>query len=543
MSWAGRFRRYPLRAKVLITLVGAGVALLGLTTRLSFQYWRTEAVAAAEQQALLAAASARTAVEAGLRSGRQEQARRALQQLVGHAPVLGVRVYGSDGAILISPNGVGEGERPRGVWLPTSRELGPNGFARPDEAHGLVRAFVPLRVPPAALLEVEYSLGPLKHAMDRGARLGMGLVIGSVIALAIILYTMLEREVVAPLSRVTGMLRPDGAAPQADEMRRLEAGVTRLLQNEHAVETLAAAQRQMLEEQAGFAQVGEMAAEMAHEFKRPLASIQSAVQLLAQEYVLEERGQKLLGAVEEQLGHLSETMRDLFTLAKPVGLERERVVLRDVMDRALAQLAGHPAAEGLEVVREYAADDVEVLGDPRRLEQVVVNLMLNAAEAMSSGGTLTLRLGRSGERAWLEVQDTGVGIPEGEVEKVLLPFYSTKPAGTGLGLPLVARVVARTTAGSPSTAGRAKARRSGWRFPLRYRPRQRPASEEGSWQKHASWYWTTTRSSARCCPTGWSGPATRCAWRDRWPRRGRCCAPGTPGPGAARHEAAGRRGQ
>jgi signal transduction histidine kinase len=68
--------------------------------------------------------------------------------------------------------------------------------------------------------------------------------------------------------------------------------------------------------------------------------------------------------------------------------------------------------------------------------------MRNAARAMGPGGELTLRIGTSGDSGWLEVEDTGSGIPESEVEKVLLPFYSTKPAGTGLGLPLVARVVA-----------------------------------------------------------------------------------------------------
>jgi signal transduction histidine kinase len=441
MSWGDRVRRYPLRAKVLITLIGAGVALLGITTHLSFRYWRAESVAAAEQQALLAAASARTAVEAALRTGRQEQARRALQQLTAHPPVQSVRVYGADGTVLISPVAAEEGVRPRGVWLPSSRELSERGFARAETDRDAVRAFVPVRVPPAALLEVDYSLGPLQQAMDRGARLGMGLVIGSVFALAAILFMMLEREVVGPLSRVTGLLRADAPGARDDEMKRLEVGVTRLLAKEHEVETLAAAQRQQLADQAGFAQVGEMAAEMAHEFKRPLASIQSAVQLLSHEYVLEERGQRLLGAVEEQLGHLSETMRDLFTLAKPVGLDRERVALRDVMDAALAQLAGHPSAQGLEVVREYPRHDLVVLGDPRRLEQAAVNLMLNAAEAMAPGGTLTLRLGDTQDHAWLEVADTGAGIPESEVDKVLLPFYSTKPSGTGLGLPLVARVV------------------------------------------------------------------------------------------------------
>jgi signal transduction histidine kinase len=438
MSWRIRIQRYSLRAKVLITLIGAGVALLGITTHLSFRYWKTEAVAAAEQQALLAAASARSAVEAGLQSGRLEQARRALRQLGEHGPVQSVRVFGADGAVLIAADPSMEGDRPRGVWLPPGRELRSQGLVRYEPARDVVRAFVPITVPPGRLLEVEYSLGPMKAAMDRGARLGMGLVLGSVFALAAILFTMLEREVVAPLTRVSGMIASDGAGRNTDELQRLEAGVTQLLEREQ----MAVEQQQMLAKQAGFAQVGEMAAEMAHEFKRPLASIQSAVQLLSQEYVLEERGQKLLGAVDEQLGHLSETMRDLFALAKPVGLDLEPVPLRDVMDSALSQLAGHPATAGMQLKREYTADAVIVKGDSRRLEQVMANLMLNAAEAMPGGGTLTLRMGHTDTHAWVEVGDTGVGIPEAEVEKILLPFYSTKPAGTGLGLPLVARIVA-----------------------------------------------------------------------------------------------------
>jgi signal transduction histidine kinase len=429
-------KRYPLRVKVLITLIGGALVLLGIATHLSFRYWRSEAVAVAEQQALLAASSARTAVESGLQSGRTEYARRALQQLLAHEPVQAVRVYARDGTTLISPDEAEEGTRPRGMWMPAGRELG-QGVVRVDATRDVVHAFVPLSVPPAAVLEVEYSLGAVKEAMDRGARLGLALVVGSLFALAAILFTMLEREVVAPLTRVTGLM--SGSYPRShDEMGRLEAGVADLIERE----SQASAERDQLVQQAGFAQVGEMAAEMAHEFKRPLASIQSAVRLLSQEYVLEARGQKLLGAVEDQLDHLSETMRDLFALAKPVGLETEAVSLRDVMGAALAQIAGHPAAEGLNVTRDYPQADVLVRGDARRLEQAAANLMLNAAEAMGPGGQLALAFGATDDSAWFEVADTGGGIPETEIEKVLLPFYSTKPAGTGLGLPLVARVVA-----------------------------------------------------------------------------------------------------
>jgi signal transduction histidine kinase len=439
MGWTATLKRYPLRVKVLITLIGAGVALVGVSTHLSFRYWKSEAVATAEQQALLAASAARTAVEAGLQSGRQEQARRSLRQLVAHGPVQHARVYGSGGVVLLSADPSEEGQRPAARWMPAVSEFAPEGVARVEADRDLVRAFVPVRAPPALLLEVEYSLGTIRAAMDRGARLGLGLVLGSFFGLAAILFTMLEREVVAPLSRMSGMLSPQGA--QHNEMQRLEAGFAELLEKGQQVESLALEQQRRLEATEGLAQVGELAAEMAHEFKRPLASIQTAVQLLSQEYVLEEKGQVLLSAVELQLGHLSETMRDLFSLAKPVGLELEPVRLGDVARQALSQLAGHPATAGIDVRLDLAAGELLISGDAKRLEQAVANLLLNAAEAMPGGGTLTLRLGGDGGAGWIEVEDTGTGIPASEVERVMLPFYSTKPSGTGLGLPLVARVV------------------------------------------------------------------------------------------------------
>jgi signal transduction histidine kinase len=484
MNWRLPVQRLPLRTKVLMTLIGAAVVLLGISTHLSFRYWKSEAVAAAEQQALLAAASARTAVESALQSGRTEYARRALHQLRNHEPVVAVRVYARDGSVLISPDEGEEGRRLTGIWMPALRDLARDGVVRADAQRDLVRAFVPIAVPPAAVLEVEYSLGPVQAAMDRGAKLGLGLVIGTVFALAAILFTMLEREVVAPIARMAEMMGTDGGArAPANEMRRLEAGVTELLEKE----SQAAAQREQLMQQAGFAQVGEMAAEMAHEFKRPLTSIQSAIRLLSQEYVLESRGQSLLGAVEEQLEHLSETMRDLFALAKPVGLEREPVALRDVMDAALAQVAGHPAAEGLTVQREYPDAAVIVWGDPRRLEQAAANLMLNAAEAMGPGGRLTLRIGAGTDTGWLEVADTGSGIPEAEIEKVLLPFYSTKPAGTGLGLPLVARVVAAHDGriAIDSEIGTGTRVRVDLPLALSVQPAQ-GVPKETTWQKHGS---------------------------------------------------------
>ncbi len=443
MRWTRRLREQPLRTKLVITAIGTAVLVLGVASWLTFRYWRQESEAAASQQALLAAASVRSSVESALTSGHPVQARAALAELVELASITGARVYGPDGTIVVSTDRSEEGRRRTGVWIPSPLDLPQGGTARPSPDGGGVSAFLPLRAGGAAILAVDFSLVPLEEAMDRAARLGLLLLVGSLIAVVLIVAMMLEREVVGPVERVVRILGSEGPGTRTNELGRLEESVTDLVRKEREAERKAALQEQRLASQAGFAEVGEMAAEMAHEFKRPLASIRSAVSLLEQEYELNEQAQSLLSAVDGQLGKLTETMQDLFALAKPVELEGEEVDLADVIDDALGQLAGLMDTSGRRVIRDYDPATPPISGDRHRLGQAALNLSLNALEAMEGGGTLTITLGPGeGATVLLEFRDTGPGIPEDALEKVLRPFYSTKPEGTGLGLPLVARVVA-----------------------------------------------------------------------------------------------------
>ncbi len=488
MSIDVRLRDLPLRTKLIITIIGAGVALLGASTYLSFRYWRQETLAATEHQTLVAAGAARASLDAALALGREDQARRSLRRLLTDANAGVARVYGDDGRILLSALPAEEGARDARVWLPPAPELPAQGLARQTADGRAIRAFLPLTAPGAAVFEVEFSVAPLQAAMDRGARLGIGLFVASVLALVAILFTMLEREVVVPLRRVRRLLDRTGEAPRREEeLGALEAGVTKLLAKEAATE-------RRLVAQAGLAEVGELAAEMAHELKRPLASAQMAIELLQREYVPDPRGQELLAGIAAQLERLLETMRDLFALARPDGLVAAPVDLPELLDNALLEMASHPAGRGLAVVREYGGDARVAWADPQRLEQAVLNVMLNAAEAMPGGGVLELRTERAeAGRVALVFRDYGPGIPEPDLERVLRPFHSTKPMGTGLGLPLVARIVSahqgRLAVDSEPGKGTTV------RIEL---PTEPPArTENEAWRKPGSSSSKTIRSSAR----------------------------------------------
>lgn len=445
MSWVRRVRSLPVRGKVLLTVLGAAVAALGASTYFSFRYWENEALAAAERQALLAAASTQATLESAIRLGRLAPAHHALTRLREDGDVTVARVYGPEGRILISADHYEEGTRPGAVFIPNASELPRSGIVKPTESGDAVRAYLPVAIPEPGVLEVEFSVAPTIAAMERGARLGIGLMAVSLLAVGIIVVTMFEREVVAPLHRMDILLRSEGGrtgAPHAD-LVHLERSVAELLEKGRAVQARAADQDRRLAAQEGLAQVGELAAEMAHEFKRPLASIQTAVSILQQEYELDAGGREVLKAVHGQLDRLHDTMQDLFALAKPLVLEDGPVDLTDVLDDALAGLAGLPDVEKIEVHRSYGHGNVCVRGEERRLTQAFQNVLVNAVEAMhEEGGHLTVSTAPRGS-ALVEVSitDTGHGLEPEEVERALKPFYSTKPLGTGLGLPLVARIV------------------------------------------------------------------------------------------------------
>jgi len=445
-----RLRTLPLRAKVAVTFVGVVTIVLGASTYLSFRYWQREFEAASEQQVILAATSTRAAVESTLTAQRTDAARNSLVRLVATAPaaaapVSAARVYGPDGSILLSADATEEGARPGHAWIPVPNELPREGVLKPTASGDTVRAYLPLSLNGQrnGILEIELPVGSLRAAMERGALLGHGLMVVSFIALGVIVVTLLEREVVHPLRRMEHALADTTGSDEAragGDVVHLERSVHRLIERGREAEERAAAVDRQRAEQEGLAEVGELAAEMAHEFKRPLASIRTAMDLLEQEYELERGGKEMLSEVDHQLERLSDTMRDLFSLAKPIAFEQALLAVDEAVDAAL--LEARCIHEGIDVRREFEPALPSVAGDLHRLEQAFLNLICNAAEAMPQGGILTIRVSRAGDgNVEVVFKDTGVGIPPEEVEKALKPFYSTKPSGTGLGLPLVMRIV------------------------------------------------------------------------------------------------------
>ncbi|MGH7297126.1 MAG: sensor histidine kinase, partial [Polyangiaceae bacterium] len=144
--------------------------------------------------------------------------------------------------------------------------------------------------------------------------------------------------------------------------------------------------------------------------------------------------------VGDEIGRLNRLLTDFLELARPRGPVRELVHFTKLIDGVLDLEQGSASARGVAIERELAGDCV-LVGDPEKLKQVVLNLVVNALEAMREGGSLRVRLSSGGEGVRLAVEDSGTGIAPVALARVFDPFFTTKEAGTGLGLSIVRKIV------------------------------------------------------------------------------------------------------
>jgi signal transduction histidine kinase len=438
-----RLRDLSIRAKVLVTGLGALLFVLGIGALASFRYWEQEQFALTAEHAALAARAVRPAVEGALAHGQIGTARRQLDELVARPPALGYRVVSYDGLVLLASRRAEEGQPRSGTPLPDPWDIPAEGIivrGRDESAS----AAVPLSGVGGggrATLELLLDTRRIDSAITRGRTFGLALTTVLGLAYAVVLGLMLEREIMGPVAQLRASLAQARAGDAGARVRLATGGeFGHLAASVDALLATAQTRERALVEQAGFAQVGALAAEVGHEIKRPLAGIKSAIELIGQEYAMSEGERALLARVEDQLTQVDRTVKDLLSLARPVGLVALPTPLVAVIDAALVRLSGTPGTERVLIERAYGAEPV-IMGDAARLEQAIVNLAGNALEAMPDGGTLRVATCPAGPDVEITVTDTGIGIPARNLEQILKPFFSTKPHGTGLGLPLVARIV------------------------------------------------------------------------------------------------------
>jgi two-component system, NtrC family, sensor histidine kinase PilS len=188
------------------------------------------------------------------------------------------------------------------------------------------------------------------------------------------------------------------------------------------------------------AAVGVLAAGLAHEIRNPLASMSGSVELLRAELPTGADEARLMDIVLRETDRLDRLITDFLSFARPAPPRFGEVSFSRLMREALEVFENDPAATGCEVEAEID-EDTTAWGDEGQLRRALLNLLLNAAQAMEGGGRIRVGLSRSDAQLRLHVEDEGPGISEGDLDRIFDPFYTTRERGSGLGLALVHRTV------------------------------------------------------------------------------------------------------
>ncbi len=198
---------------------------------------------------------------------------------------------------------------------------------------------------------------------------------------------------------------------------------------------------QRLSESEHLANIGQLAASLAHEIKNPLAGISGAIQVLAASLAPKHPHQEVIEEVLKQIDRLDAAVRDLLVYARPKPPERSRVNLSRTLDRTMVLFREEPSFKRIQLVCLGLDTDHVADVDETQIQQVVTNLLLNAAHACEEGGQIVCEINGTPDQVQISVKDNGAGIPAEVLPRVFEPFFTTKARGTGLGLSICRRII------------------------------------------------------------------------------------------------------
>lgn len=212
-----------------------------------------------------------------------------------------------------------------------------------------------------------------------------------------------------------------------------------LLSRLHAVEH--AEYEAKLSKSEHLAAVGELAASLAHEIKNPLAGISGALEIIGDDLSIDHPHKEIIAESLRQIDRLDAAVKDLLVYARPRPPMMTRVSVGEILQRTLVLLHEEPAFRGVRINCMAPDGDIYAAVDENQIQQVLTNLLINAAHACKNKGTIDCGVRCVGSVAQIVIEDNGVGMTPEILERAFEPFYTTKAKGTGLGLAICKRLI------------------------------------------------------------------------------------------------------
>lgn len=231
------------------------------------------------------------------------------------------------------------------------------------------------------------------------------------------------------------------------------AGEVSRLNDELALKNRELARRERL------AALGQLAAGLAHEVRNPLGGIALYASMLDRDLADRPREVELARKIGGAVRSLDRLVNEILEFAQEDVLERQEAVFGDVLEPALEGLSGWTAGLAIDVEVSKDSKSVEIWCDVLRMQRVLLNILINASQAIGERGRIEIGASRRPSGTRIEIRDSGPGIAEDRLDKIFDPFFTTRASGTGLGLAIVHRIVeahgGRVTVRNQATGGAA----------------------------------------------------------------------------------------
>jgi len=286
------------------------------------------------------------------------------------------------------------------------------------------------------------------HAQARKLRIIAVTVMMAVVLLGLLLVFVLVNQILGPVRRLALEAdRGGGAGRSGDEVKALDRSVRGLIEDmDHTHSELEKSREHLLQTER-LAMAGKLAAGVAHSVRNPLTSVKMRLFSLDRSLDLSPIQKDDFAVISEEIGHIDTIIQHFIEFARPPKLKVQKVSPSEVLNVVLQLLEHRLKSYEVDIELHRERPLTEIQADPEQLKEVLVNLIVNACEAMEKGGSIRIREEESfvaslGRVVVVRLADSGPGIPDSINDQIFQPFFTTKEEGSGLGLSIAARIVA-----------------------------------------------------------------------------------------------------
>jgi len=461
-----RLKDWNLKNKIVLHIVVIGITAGALLTYLYLSTQKNIIKTLTHGKAELVSSMIEYTVTHRMQEGKQEDVGRALQQIAGTEKIESLRIIDLTGKILESSQGSEIGNFIPEIQITKLNELYSTADKTPipqinhisenqsifaiqnrDECfvcHSPEKKII-------ALLEINLIETPTVEFIYKTQ---LRSVIISFLALGILIFITLrlfEKIINRPLSQLKNkmkqvqggnlrvQLRPLKNDDIGDLTQSFNIMVANLRQAKQQIEEL---HDRELEKAGHLASIGELAAGLAHEIKNPIAGIKGALEVINQRTDPADPQKEIFTEILQQIDRIYNIVQDLLSYARPREINLKPINPNECIQRAVTLAQSQMQDKDIKFHFEKSKEDIQILCDENKIQEVVLNLLINSIAAIEEKGEISIGLNQKNDR-WLEIaiRDDGKGIKVEHLTQVFNPFFTTRRRGTGLGLSICKKII------------------------------------------------------------------------------------------------------